>query len=83
MIEIRKIAVSFDESELLELERIIKDADDKEALNFLKKSIYNRIFPSQQGRLKSHLDAPNPVEGFSQHNKQQHLHNGHLKEQEA
>jgi len=24
---------------------------------------------SQQGKLKSHLDAANPVEGFIQHNK--------------
>jgi len=69
MLEIRKTAVSFDEQDVMELERIITDADEKEALRFVKKSIYDRIFYSQQGRLKSHLDAANPVEGFIQHNK--------------
>ena len=69
MLEIRKTAVSFDEQDVIELERIITDADEKEALKFLKKSIYDRILHSQQGRLKSHLDAANPVEGFIQHNK--------------
>ena len=69
MLEIRKSAVSFDESDLMELERIVTDGDEKEALKFLKKSIYDRILFSQQGRLKSHLDAANPVEGFIQHNK--------------
>ena len=69
MLEIRKTAVSFDEQDLMELERIVTDADEKEALKFLKKSIYARILSSQQGRLKSHLDAANPVEGFTQHNK--------------
>ena len=64
MLEIRKTAVAFDESDLLELERIITDTDEKEALKFLKKSVYERIVHSQQGRLKSHLDAANPVEGF-------------------
>ncbi len=69
MLEIRKTAVPFDEQDVMELERIITDADEKEALRFLKKSIYDRILYSQQGRLKSHLDAANPVEGFIQHNK--------------
>jgi hypothetical protein len=64
MLEIRKTAVAFDEGDLLELERIITDTDEKEALKFLKKSVYERIAHSQQGRLKSHLDAANPVEGF-------------------
>ena len=64
MLEIRKTAIAFDESDLLELERIITDTDEKEALKFLKKSVYERIAHSQQGRLKSHLDAANPVEGF-------------------
>jgi hypothetical protein len=67
MLEIRKTAVSFDERDLMELERIITDGDEKEALRFLKKSIYDRIAHAQQGRLKSHLDAANPVEGFIQH----------------
>ena len=69
MLEIRKTAVSFDEGDLMELERIITDGDEKEALRFVKKSIYDRIVHAQQGRLKSHLDAANPVEGFIQRNK--------------
>ena len=69
MLDIKKTAVSLDERDLIELERIIIDADEKEALRFLRKSIYDRILYSQQGRLKSHLDAANPIEGFIQHNK--------------
>jgi len=69
MLEIRKTAVSFDEGDLMELERIVTDGDEKEALRFLKKSIYDRIVHAQQGRLKSHLDTANPVEGFTQRNK--------------
>ena len=69
MLEIRKTAVSFDEQDIMELERIVTDSDEKEALRFVKKAIYDRILHSQQGRLKSHLDAANPVEGFTQHNK--------------
>ena len=33
MLEIRKTAVALDEKELLELERIIVDSDEKEALS--------------------------------------------------
>jgi hypothetical protein len=69
MLDIKKTAVSFDERDLMELERIITDADEKEALSYLKKSVYDRILHSQQSRLKSHLDAANPIEGFIQHNK--------------
>ena len=69
MLDIKKTAVSFDERDLMELERIITDADKKEALSYLKKSVYDRILHSQQSRLKSHLDAANPIEGFIQHNK--------------
>ncbi len=69
MLEIKKSAVSLDEKETMELERIVTDNDEKEALKFLKKSVYDRILHAQQGRLKSHLDAANPVEGFVQHNK--------------
>jgi hypothetical protein len=65
MLEIRKTAVAFDENDLLELERIVTDADEKEALSFLRKAVYNKISRSQQGRLKSHLDTgDNPVERF-------------------
>ena len=69
MLEIRKAVVSLDERDVMELERIVTDNDREEALKFLKKSIYDQILHSQQGRLKSHLDAANPVEGFIQHNK--------------
>lgn len=68
MLEIRKTAVSFDEGDLLDLERIVTDGDEKEALRFLKKSIYNRIVHAQQGKLKSHLDTANPVEDFKRSN---------------
>jgi len=65
MLEIKKTAIALDEKELLELERIITDGDEKEALSFLKKAVYNKIIHSQQGRLKSHLDTgDNPVERF-------------------
>ena len=50
------------------LERILID-DEKEALRFVRKSVYDRILHAQQGRLMSHLDAANPVEGFIQHSK--------------
>ncbi|MFC2010360.1 hypothetical protein ACFLVU_03795 [Chloroflexota bacterium] len=36
MLEIRKTAVSLDEKDLMDLERIITDNDEKEALLFLK-----------------------------------------------
>ena len=70
MLEIRKTAIALDENEILELERIITDKDGKEALSFLRKSVYGRIAHAQQGRLKSHLDAASPVEGFLQHRKE-------------
>ena len=69
MLEIRKTVVSFDERDLMELERIITDSNEKEALRFIKKSVYDRISHAQQGRLKSHLDGTNPVEGFIKDNK--------------
>ena len=68
MLEIRKAVVSLDERDVMELVRIVTDNDEKEALRFIKKSIYNRISHAQQERLKSHLDTANPVEGFMQHN---------------
>ena len=39
MLEIIKTAISFDEEELIELERIIIDEDLNEALVFLRKSV--------------------------------------------
>jgi len=65
MLEIRKTAIALDEQELLELERVITDKNEKEALSFLKKAAYNKVARSQQGRLKSHLDTGgDPVERF-------------------
>ena len=65
MLEIRKAAIALDEEELLELERIITDSDEKGAVRFLRKSVYGKIVHAQQGRLKSHLDTGgNPVEMF-------------------
>ena len=69
MLEIKKSVVSLDEEDVMELERIVTDNDEKEALRFVKRSIYDRIAHSQQGSLKSHLDAANPVEGFTRYNK--------------
>ena len=67
MLEIKKAAILLDEQEVLTLERIITDLDEKEAIRFLKKSVYEKISHSQQGRLKSHLDSGNnPAEGFLQ-----------------
>ncbi len=65
MLEIRKTAIALDESDLLELERIVIDSDEKGALSFLKKAAYDKIVRSQQGRLKSHLDIRgDPIERF-------------------
>jgi len=66
MIEARKTALSLEEEELVELQRIIIDRDEKEALKFLKKSVFDKVLHSQKGRLKSHLDGggENPVETF-------------------
>jgi hypothetical protein len=66
MLEIKRAAVSFEEQDVMELERIVVDADAGEALKFLKKSVYDRISSQQQGRLKSHLDTASPVESFRQ-----------------
>jgi hypothetical protein len=68
MLEIQKSTVSFDESDLMELERIVTDSDEKEALRFVRKSVYDRILHAQHGKLKSHLDGANPVERFVQNN---------------
>ena len=57
MLEIKKTAIALDEQELLELERIVTDGEEKEALAFLKKRVYDKIARAQQERLKSHLDT--------------------------
>ena len=69
MLETRRMVVSLEEADLLELEGIIMDGDEKEALRFLKKTIYGRVVQEQQGRLKSHLDGGKAAEGFSQGNR--------------
>ncbi|MFH0914728.1 MAG: hypothetical protein V1849_05535 [Chloroflexota bacterium] len=70
MLEIRRSAISLDEEEVLELERIVTDSDAEQALSFLKKSVYQKIAHAQQGRLKSHLDTgSDPVERFQQRSK--------------
>ncbi len=50
MLDIRKTAIAMEEEELLELEQIIADRDEKEALAFLKKSVYDKIMASQKVR---------------------------------
>ena len=50
MLEIRKTAVALEEEELLELEQIIVDRDEKEALAFLQRSVYDKIVASQKVR---------------------------------
>ncbi len=72
MLEIRKAAVSFDEADLMELEVIVTDGDEKAALSFVKRVVYDRVLRAQQGRLKSHLDSENPVQGFVKNNEQTH-----------
>ncbi len=70
MLEIKKTVVALDEEDLIELERIMIDADEKGALTFLKKRVYDRALHAQQGKLKSHLDTgASPVEGFVRNNK--------------
>ncbi len=48
MIEISKTAIALEEEELLELERIVVDYDEKGALVFLKESVYDKVVHSQQ-----------------------------------
>jgi predicted ribonuclease toxin of YeeF-YezG toxin-antitoxin module len=48
MLEIRKTAISLDEKEILELERIVVDSDEQEALRFLKKIVYGKLAQAQR-----------------------------------
>ena len=48
MLEISKTAIVLEEEELLELERIMVDSDEKGALSFLKESVYDKVVRSQQ-----------------------------------
>jgi hypothetical protein len=65
MLEIKKSAVSFNEEELIELERIMIDEDHDGAYQFLKKNIYRRLETSREGKLKSHLNGDqDPASSF-------------------
>jgi len=50
MLESRKTAVALNEEELVELQRILIDGDEKEAFSFLKKSVYDKVMRIQQGK---------------------------------
>jgi len=50
MLEIKKTAITLDETEMVELENIIVDRDEKAAFGFLKKSVYDKVARSQQGK---------------------------------
>jgi hypothetical protein len=56
MLQIKKTTVPLDEEEMMALEQIMVDRDEKEALKFLKKAIYDKIARSQRGKLKTDLD---------------------------
>lgn len=67
MLEIKKTAVSLDEEELMQLEQIITDQNEGEALKFLKKTVYDQIIRLQTQCLKSHLDTSgSPVDKFKE-----------------
>ncbi len=50
MLEIRKTAIALEEEELLELACIMVSRDEKEAFNFLKKSVYDKVARIQQAK---------------------------------
>ena len=67
MLEIRKTAIALEEEELRELEYIMIDRHEKDALVFLMKSVYDKIARSQKGRLKSNPDTGgDPVKRFKE-----------------
>ena len=47
MLEIRKSAIVLEEADLLELESILGLRDPKEAMRFLKESVYHRLSRSK------------------------------------
>lgn len=69
MLEMRRMALPLEASDLMALEVIITDGDEKEALRYLKRTVYDRLLKEQQGRLKSHLDGGKAAEGFARGNK--------------
>ncbi len=48
MLEIKRAAIALDEEELLELERIVIDRNEKGALRFLRKTVYAKADHSQR-----------------------------------
>ncbi len=48
MLEIKRTAIGLDEDELLELERINTDGDEREALRFLRKIVYEKVARAQR-----------------------------------
>jgi hypothetical protein len=69
VLETRKVVIALEETDILEMEGIIVDSDERAAMSFLKKKVYDRIHQEQQGRLKSHLDGGKAAEGFARGNK--------------
>lgn len=66
---LKRAAVSFDEQDLIRLEMIITDEDEEEALDFLKKRVYQVIISHDKNKLKGHLDRSiNPVDEFKSKN---------------
>jgi len=57
MLEITTTIVTLDPSEVMELNRIIIDADRDEAYRFLKGSVYRKALGSQENRLKAQLSG--------------------------
>lgn len=57
MLEITRKTLTLEPQEVMEIERIVTDEDQEDALIFLKKKIYQRLITSQENRLKSHLDG--------------------------
>lgn len=47
MLEIRKSAITLEEADLLQLQFILARRDPKEAMKFLKKSVYDRLARSK------------------------------------
>ncbi len=56
MLQIKKTVVPLDEKEVIAVEQIIVDGDEKEALRFLKRAVYEKIARSQRGKMKTDLD---------------------------
>jgi hypothetical protein len=50
MLEAKKATITLDETEIIELDSIVIDRDDKAAFEFLKKSVYDKVARSQKGK---------------------------------